>query len=72
MNLDTIMKAAYTLNEVAEALDVSRAYVNRLVRAGKLRVSRIGHRTVRVSHEALMDFLRDHETTDPEAGREES
>ena len=66
------MKVAYTLDEVAEVLSVSRAYVNGLVRAGKLRVARIGHRTVRVSHEALTDFLRDHEETGPRSDREES
>ncbi len=66
------MKVAYTLDEVADVLSVSRAYVNGLVRAGKLRVARIGHRTVRVSHEALTDFLRDHEETALESDREES
>ena len=66
------IKVAYTLDEVAEVLSVSRAYVNGLVRAGKLRVARIGHRTVRVSHEALTDFLRDHEETGLESDREES
>ena len=66
------MKVAYTLDEVAEVLSVSRAYVNRLVRAGKLRVARIGHRTVRVSHEALTDFLRDHEEAGRKSDGEES
>jgi excisionase family DNA binding protein len=56
------IKPAYTLDEVAEALSVSRATITRLVSSGRLRASRIGHRTVRVSHEALMDFLREHET----------
>ncbi len=56
-------KPAYTLNETAELLGVSRAYVGRLVRAEKLRVARIGQRTVRVTDEALRDFLRSQETT---------
>lgn len=54
-------KVAYTLDEAAEVLGVSRATVNRLIRAGELRASRLGHRTVRVSHEALMDLLRSKE-----------
>ena len=66
------IKVAYTLDEVAEVLSVSRAYVNGLVRAGKLRVARIGHRTVRVSHEALTDFLRDHEEAGLKSDRGES
>ena len=56
-------KLAYTLNETAELLGVSRAYVNRLIRAEKLRVARIGQRTVRVTDDALRDFLRSQETT---------
>ena len=60
-------KVAYTLNETAEVLGVSRATVNRLIRAGELRVSRLGWRTVRVSHEALLDLLRSKE----QAAREE-
>ena len=58
-------KPAFTLDETAELLGVSRAYVNRLVRASKLRVARIGHRTVRVTDEALRDFLRSQEETGP-------
>ncbi len=54
-------KVAYTLDEVAGVLGVSRATVNRLIRAGELRVSRLGWRTVRVTHEALMDYLRSKE-----------
>ncbi len=63
--MTTLVKLAYTLNETAELLGVSRAYVNRLVRAEKLRVARIGQRTVRVTDEALRDFLRSQETTGP-------
>lgn len=61
--MTTPTKVAYTLDEVAEALGVSRATVNRLIRAGELRVSRLGWRTVRVSHEALMELLRSKEET---------
>ena len=60
-------KVAYTLNETAEVLGVSRATVNRLIRSGELRVSRLGWRTVRVTHEALLDLLRSKE----QAAREE-
>lgn len=60
-------RPAYTLDEAAQLLGVSRATIGRLVRAGKLRVARIGQRTVRVTDEALRDFLRDHETTGKES-----
>lgn len=60
-------KPAYTLNETAELLGVSRSYVNKLVRDGKLRVARIGQRTVRVTDVALRDFLQAHETTGKES-----
>ncbi len=58
-------RPAYTLDQAAELLGVSRAYINRLVRAGRLRVARIGQRTVRVTPEALRDFLRSQEETGP-------
>ena len=58
-------KLVYTLDEVADLLGVSRASVNRVVRAGELRVARLGHRTVRVTDEALRDYLRAHEETGP-------
>lgn len=58
-----VNKPAYTLNETAAILGVSRDYLGRLVRAGKLRVARIGHRTVRVTDEAIRDFLRSTEET---------
>lgn len=58
-------KPAYTLDEAAELLSVSRASINKFVRAGKLRVARIGQKTVRVTDEALRDFLRSQEQTGP-------
>ena len=61
----TPSKPAYTLDQTAELLGVSRAYIGRLVRAGRLRVARIGQRTVRVTDEALRDFLRSQEQTGP-------
>ena len=54
-------KPAYTIAEVAELLRIHRTSVSRFIRRGELRVSRLGHRTVRITHEALMDFLRAHE-----------
>jgi excisionase family DNA binding protein len=57
------LKPAYTLNETAALLGVSRATINRLIRAGRLRVARIGWRTVRVTDEAVRDFLRANEET---------
>jgi excisionase family DNA binding protein len=53
------------LDEVAEVLGVSRATVNRFIRQGELRVARLGWSTARVTHEALMDFLREREQTGP-------
>lgn len=58
-------KTFYTLDEVAELLGVSRTTVGRLVRSGKLRVARLGQRTVRVSAEALGEFIKTQETTGP-------
>ena len=58
-------KLAYSLDEVAELLGVSRASVDRAIRAGKMRVARLGHRTVRVTDEALRDYLKAHEETGP-------
>ena len=57
------IKPAYTLNETAALIGVSRATINRLIRARRLRVARIGHRTVRVTDEAIRDFLRSTEET---------
>ena len=57
------VKPAYTLDETARLLGVSRATVNRWIRGGDLRVSRLGHRTVRVMEEAIKDLLRAKETT---------
>lgn len=56
-------RIAYTLDEAAATLGISRATLGRLVRRGDLRVSRLGWRTARVSHEALLDLLRSKEQT---------
>ena len=57
------VKPAYTLDETARLLGVSRATVNRWIRSGDLRVSRLGWRTVRVTHDAINDLLRAREST---------
>ncbi len=55
------LKPVYSIAEVAQLLGIHRATVSRFITQGELRASRLGHRTVRITHEALMDFLRAHE-----------
>ena len=57
------VKVVYTLSEAAALLGVSRPTINRFIRRGELRVSRLGHKTARVTLEAIMDLLRAHEET---------
>jgi excisionase family DNA binding protein len=54
-------KPAYTITEVAALLQLHRATVSSFIKSGELRVARLGHRTIRITHEALMDFLRSRE-----------
>lgn len=54
----------YSLDEVAKRLGVHRATVSRYISRGDLRVVRLGHRTVRVTREAFMDFVHQHEARD--------
>lgn len=42
-------------------LGLHRATVSGFISKGELRALRLGHRTVRVTHEALIDFLRSKE-----------
>ncbi|HXH23289.1 MAG TPA: helix-turn-helix domain-containing protein [Dehalococcoidia bacterium] len=51
-------KAFYTIEEVAELLGLHRATVSHYISSGQLRAARLGHRTVRITHEAVLDFLR--------------
>jgi excisionase family DNA binding protein len=51
-------KPVYSVTEVAELLGLHRATISSFISKGELRSLRLGHRTVRVTHEALMDFLR--------------
>ena len=52
------IKAAYSVSEAAALLGLHPGTVTRYIKSGELRSARLGHRTVRVTHEALMDFLR--------------
>ena len=54
-------KLAYTLDQTAEILSISRASVNRLIRDGALKAADLGHRTVRISPQAIEEMLRSHE-----------
>ena len=54
-------KLAFTLDETARVLGVSRPTINRLIRSGGLRACGLGRRTVRNSQEAILDLLRSHE-----------
>ena len=48
----------YSIREVAGLLGIHPATVSGFVSRGELRAARLGHRTVRITHGALMDFLR--------------
>ena len=66
-------KPAYSISEVAELLGLHRTTVSGFVNRGELRAARLGHRTIRISHDALMDFLRSKEEENRvrlETGRE--
>lgn len=55
-------KLVYTLDETAQLLNVSRQTLWKFTSSGDLRTARLGHRCIRVTQEALMDFLRARET----------
>src|SRR5260370_19943430 len=48
----------YSIAEVAALLGVSRVSVWRWIRSGRLPVSRLGHRTVRVKRDDLVRIVR--------------
>ena len=56
------MKMIYTTAEAAEVLGVSRKTIYRLIKAGKLRAKKMGYRTIRISHEAIMDYMGNDQT----------
>jgi excisionase family DNA binding protein len=62
----------YSIEEVAELLGLHRGTISRFISSGELRAARLGHRTVRVTHEALMDFLKskEQENVKPRPNRE--
>ncbi len=59
-------KAAYSVGEIAALLGLHRVTVSKFISRGELRAARLGHRTVRITHEALMDFLKSKESTPTE------
>jgi excisionase family DNA binding protein len=59
-------KPFYSLEEVADLLGLHRATVSGFISRGELRAARLGHRTVRITHDALMDFLKSKEVTPPQ------
>ncbi len=54
-------KPFYSIEEVASLLGLHRATVSGFISKGELKAARLGHRTVRVTHEALVDFLKSKE-----------
>jgi excisionase family DNA binding protein len=55
------IKAAYSVSEAAALLGLHPGTVSGFIKNGELRAARLGHRTIRITHEALMDFLRQKE-----------
>src|SRR5258708_3458020 len=51
-------RSYYSIAEVAALLGVSRVSVWRWIRSGRLPVSRLGHRTVRVKRDDLLQIVR--------------
>ena len=62
LNMMSERTGLYTLTEVAKLLSVSRSTVNRLIRQGDLEVVRIGYRTVRVTAQAVDQFIESKST----------
>jgi len=55
-------KPFYSIEEIVALLSLHRATVSGFISRGELRAARLGHRTVRVTHEALLDFLKSKES----------
>lgn len=49
----------YTMDEAARLMAISKSTVKNLVRDGKLRIHRLGPRTIRISEEDLNQFVDD-------------
>lgn len=49
----------YTIREVADDLRVHEETVRRWIRSGRLKVIRLGHRTVRITEEELSRIKRE-------------
>lgn len=52
----------YTAPEIAKMLRIRKGFVYELVQQGRLRAVRLSERRVRVSEEALQEFLRQEES----------
>jgi excisionase family DNA binding protein len=57
LQTDRQSNAALKVGEVAEALRVGRNRVYELIESGDLRAVRLGPRSIRVTREALAEFL---------------
>jgi excisionase family DNA binding protein len=55
------IKPAYSVDEVAALLGLHRVTVSGYINTGELKAARLGYRTVRITHEALMEFLHQKE-----------
>src|SRR5438874_12307782 len=58
-------RSFYSISEVAAMLGVSRVSVWRWISSGRLPVSRLGHRTVRVKRDDLLQIVRPSRTGAP-------
>ena len=73
--VEQLQRSAFTLNEVADKLGITRWVVQRLIHEGRLRAVNVGGthpRAVRwiVPKDALEDFLRQPFLAQPEGGDE--
>jgi len=59
------MNGAMTPQEVADRLKVSRDTVLRWLRSGKLPAAHLGHKTYRITEDALEAFMRGEQTKGP-------
>jgi excisionase family DNA binding protein len=57
----------YTVSEVAKILRVKKGYVYELVAQGRLRALKLSERRIRISQEALEEFVR--QEMDPAAAK---
>jgi len=53
-------RRAYTPTEVAHQLGVAPKTVRRWISLGQLKATKLGHRTIRITHAELQTFLAGH------------